>query len=25
LQGSVIKEIEGDNCTLSYSKLQLES
>ena len=25
LQGSVIKEIEGDKCTLSYSKLQLES
>ena len=25
LQGSVIKEMEGDNCLLSYSKLQLES
>ena len=25
LQGSVIKEIEGDKCTLLYSKLQLES
>ena len=25
LQGCTIKEIEGDKCTLSYSKLQLES
>ena len=25
LQGCIIKEIEGDKCTLSYSKLQLES
>ena len=25
LQGCVIKEIEGDKCTLLYSKLQLES
>ena len=25
LQGCIIKEIEGDKCTLSYSKLQFES
>jgi hypothetical protein len=25
LQDCIIKEIEGDTCTLSYSKLQLES
>ena len=25
LQGCIIKEIEGDMCTLSYSKLQSES
>jgi len=25
LQNCLIKEIEGDTCTLSYSKLQLES